>query len=115
MWPTFASVEGFRKFHSTHHPYTNLPGGGNRHIWYTHDAAGELEPNWVFPKTKLGLALVLLRRASFVTGIFWIVRGLVGTVLIPSSHWMVAAKIAFYSSVAGALTLFDAWAAFLLY
>jgi len=28
---------------------------------------------------------------------------------------MVAAKIAFYSSVAGALTLFDAWAAFLLY
>jgi len=31
MWPTFASVEGFRKFHSTHHQYTNLPGGGNRH------------------------------------------------------------------------------------
>jgi hypothetical protein len=77
MWPTFASVEGFRKFHSTHHQYTNLPGDGNRHIWYTHDAAGELEPNWVFPKTKLGLALVLLRRASFVTGMFWIVRGLV--------------------------------------
>src|SRR4029453_16644193 len=28
---------------------------------------------------------------------------------------MVAAKIAFYSSVAGALTLFDAWSAFLLF
>jgi fatty acid desaturase len=115
MWPTFASVEGFRKFHSTHHQYTNLPGDGNRHIWYTHDAAGELEPIWVFPKTRLGLALVLLRRASFVTGMFWIVRGLVGTALIPSPHWMVAAKIAFYSSVAGALTLFDAWSAFLLF
>ena len=24
MWPTFASVEGFRKFHGTHHQYTNL-------------------------------------------------------------------------------------------
>ncbi len=68
MWPTFASVEGFRKFHGPHHQYTNLPGDGNRHIWYTHDAAGELEPGWVFPKTRLGLALVLLRRAFFFTG-----------------------------------------------
>ena len=42
MWPVFASIEGFRKFHSTHHQYTNLPSDGNRHIWYTHDAAGEL-------------------------------------------------------------------------
>ena len=32
MWPTFASVEGFRKFHGTHHQYTNLPKDGNRHI-----------------------------------------------------------------------------------
>jgi fatty acid desaturase len=115
MWPTFASVEGFRKFHSTHHQYTNLPDDGNRHIWYTHDAAGELEPGWVFPKTWMGLALLLLRRASFVTGMFWILRGLVGASFIPSPHWMVASKIAFYSSVAGALTLFDAWAALLLY
>src|SRR4029450_2235038 len=72
MWPVFASVEGFRKFHSTHHQYTNLPHDGNRHIWYTHDAAGELAPNWVFPKTLAGLALLLLRRAFFLTGIFWI-------------------------------------------
>ena len=79
MWPTFASVEGFRKFHGTHHQFTNLPGDGNRHIWYTHDAMGELEPGWVFPKTRLGLALVLLRRAFFFTGMFWIVRGLVGS------------------------------------
>ena len=94
MWPTFASVEGFRKFHGTHHQYTNLPGDGNRHIWYTHDAAGELEPGWVFPKTRLGLALVLLRRAFFLTGMFWIVRGLVGSSLVPSPHWMVASRLA---------------------
>ena len=109
MWPTFASVEGFRKFHGTHHQFTNLPGDGNRHIWYTHDAMGELEPGWVFPKTRLGLALVLLRRAFFFTGMFWIVRGLVGSFLIPSPHWMLVAKLAFYLGVAGALTVFDAW------
>ena len=66
MWPVFASVEAFRKFHGPHHQYTNLPNDGNRHIWYTHDAAGELEPGWIFPKTRLGLALVLLRRAFFL-------------------------------------------------
>ena len=115
MWPTFASVEGFRKFHGTHHQFTNLPGDGNRHIWYTHDAMGELEPGWVFPKTRLGLALVLLRRAFFFTGMFWIVRGLVGSFLIPSPHWMLVAKLAFYLGVAGALTVFDAWGGFLLY
>src|SRR5215510_1157200 len=115
MWPTFASVEGFRKFHSTHHQFTNLPNDGNRHIWYTHDAAGDLAPGWRFPKTRLGLAWLLLGRASFVTGMFWILRGLVGASFIPSPHWMVASKIAFYSSVAGALTLFDAWAALLLF
>ena len=115
MWPVFASIEGFRKFHSTHHQYTNLPSDGNRHIWYTHDAAGELEPDWVFPKTRAGLALLLLRRAMFLTGMFWIVRGLVGSSLIPSPYWMVAARIAFYVCVAGALTVFGAWYAFLLF
>ena len=103
MWPTFASVEGFRKFHGTHHQYTNLANDGNRHLWHTHNAEGELEPEWVFPKTRLGLALMILRRAAFVTGISWIFRGLVGSSLIPSPRWMVAARLAFYVSVAGAL------------
>jgi len=115
MWPVFASVEGFRKFHSTHHQYTNLPNDGNRHIWYTHDAAGELEADWVFPKTRAGLALMLLRRVAFLTGLFWIVRGLVGSSLIPSPPWMVAARIAFYACAAVALTVFGAWYAILLY
>ncbi len=115
MWPVFASVEGFRKFHSTHHQYTNLPNDGNRHIWYTHDAAGELAPDWQFPKTRAGLALLLLRRAAFLTGMFWIVRGMVGSSLVPSPHWMIAARIAFYVSAAGLLTMFGVWYEFLLY
>ena len=115
MWPTFASVEGFRKFHSTHHQYTNLADDGNRHIWYTHDAAGELAPDWQFPKTRTGLALLLIRRAAFLTGLFWIVRGLVGSTLIPSPGWMRAARFAFYVSIAAALTYFGAWYGFLLF
>ena len=58
---------------------------------------------------------MLLRRAFFVTGLFWIVRGLVGSSLIPSPHWMVVSRIVFYASIAGALTFFEAWYAFLLY
>ena len=115
MWPVFASVEAFRKFHSTHHQYTNLSNDGNRHIWYTHDAAGELAPDWVFPRTRAGMALLLFRRALFLTGLFWIIRGLVGSSLIPSPHWMIAVRIAFYLSLAGALTIFAAWCDFLLY
>jgi hypothetical protein len=72
-------------------------------------------PDWVFPKTRAGLALLLLRRAFFLTGLFWIVRGLVGSSLIPSPHWMVAARILFYLSVVGAFTSFGLWYAFLQY
>lgn len=115
MWPTFASVEAFRKFHGTHHQYTNLPNDGNRHIWYTHDAAGDLAPDWQYPKTRLGLAFVLLRRAAFLTGLFWIVRGLVGSTLIPSPPWMRAARALFHVALVAVLTVFSLWYAFLLY
>ncbi|MGD9501305.1 MAG: fatty acid desaturase family protein [Methyloceanibacter sp.] len=115
MWPAFASVEGFRKFHGTHHQYTSLPNDGNRHIWYTHDAAGDLAPDWQFPKTRMALAWLLLRRAAFLTGAFWIVRGLVGSTLVPSPGWMRAARFCFYASGAAALTYLGAWQAFFLY
>ena len=115
MWPTFASVEGFRKFHGTHHQYTSLPDDGNRHIWYTHDAAGDLAPDWRFPKTRFGLAVVLLRRAAFSTGLFWIVRGLVGSTLMPSPNWMRAARFGFYAVVVATLSYLGLWFQFLLF
>jgi fatty acid desaturase len=58
---------------------------------------------------------VLLRRAAFLTGLFWIVRNLVGSSFIPSPLWMVAARIAFYTIVAAALTLSGTWYGFLLF
>jgi fatty acid desaturase len=115
MWPTFASVEGFRKFHSTHHQHTNLAKDGNRRLWHTHNARGELELEWVFPKTRRGLALMVLRRAAFLTGFSWIIRGLIGPSFIPQPRWMIAARLAFYGSVAGALTYFGAWLGFVWY
>jgi fatty acid desaturase len=115
MWPTFASVEGFRKFHGTHHQYTSLPNDGNRDLWHTHNAEGELEPEWVFPKTRLGLALMILRRAAFVTGLSWILRGLIGSSLKPTPRWMVAARFAFYASVGGLLTFYGAWSGLVWY
>ncbi len=115
MWPTFASVEAFRKFHATHHQYTNLPDDGNRHIWYTHDAAGELAPDWQFPKTRWGLAFLLIRRGLFVTGLFWIVRGLFGATFVASPWWMRLARLGFYAALAIVFTVFGLWTAFLLY
>lgn len=113
MWPNFASVEAFRKFHGTHHQYTNLPQDGNRHIWRTHNAQGELEPEWQYPKTRFGLVMVIVRRALFLTGILWIVRGLIGMFIIPAPHWMLAAQAAFYAAAALVLTLFEAWSGLL--
>jgi fatty acid desaturase len=115
MWPTFASVEGFRKYHGTHHQYTNLANDGNRQLWHTHNAQGEFEPEWVFPKTRRRLALMILRRAAFLTGISWVIRGLVGPSFIPQPPWMVAARLAFYTSVACMLTYFGAWLGFVWY
>lgn len=92
-----------------------MPNDGNRHIWYTHDAAGDLAPDWQFPKTRIGLLWILLRRAAFFTGLFWIVRGLVGSTLIPSPGWMRATHFAFYVTGAAAFTYFGAWYGLLLY
>ncbi len=115
MWPTFASVEGFRKFHGT---ITSTPTcrrtGTGIHL-YTHDAAGELAPDWRFPRRASASRRSSSAAPCSSTGLFWIVRGLIGTVLIPAPRWMLAAQLSFFGSVAAALTLFGAWTGFLLY
>ena len=59
---------------------------------------------------------MMLRRAAFVTGISWIVRGLVGSSLIPSPRWMIAAQARFLRvGRRRLLTVFGAWPGFLLY
>jgi fatty acid desaturase len=85
MWPVFLATEGYRYYHGEHHRFTGRPADGNRFIWGTHTAAGELTNEWTFPKTHTGLVMTVVRRAAFLTGLFWILRGFVGAVILRRS------------------------------
>lgn len=115
QWPVFLSVEGFRKFHGTHHQFTAMDGDGNRFIWKTHDADGKLTSEWSYPKTRLGLVVKVLRRAAFLTGIRWIVRSFVAAWLFRSSTVQLVVKIAWLAAIAAVLTFFGIWRELLLY
>lgn len=113
-WPTFITVAGFRRFHAEHHKHFNEAGDGNRLLWHTHSPDGRQRLEWVFPKTRLGLALVLLRRVALVTGVRWIVRGLASLVLIQEPLVLKLARVAFYAAVAWVLTATGHWQEFAL-
>lgn len=114
-WPMFISVEGFRHFHSRHHRHLNTEKDGNRELWHTHGAEGELSPEWRFPKTAAGLVWLLARRAAFVTGLFWILRGLMGGFVMGAPIWSKIARGGLYASSAFILTRFELWPMFLLF
>ena len=115
MWPTFASVEGFRKFHGTHHQYTSLAKDGNRDLWHSHNAEGELEPEWVFPKTRLGLAFDDPAASGVCYGAFVDTTRPNRLFVHPLAAWMVAARLAFYATAAGLLTFYGAWSGLVWY
>jgi fatty acid desaturase len=115
FWPTFVAVENYRQFHAEHHRFTGLPQDGNRRIWRTHTAAGNLTAEWSFPKTRAALAVMLLRRAAFFTGFFWIVRGLAAAVVLRRSWGQVVLRLLFYAVIVGALAMTGMLRAFLLY
>ena len=81
LWPVFISVEGFRKFHAPHHQHTNLESDGNRELWHTH-RDGVLVAEWQYPKSKLGLAAVLLKHGLAITGLWWMTRGLLSSIVV---------------------------------
>lgn len=114
QWPIFISVEGFRRFHGKHHQHLGAQDDGNRFLWKTHAADGNLTPEWRYPKTLGGLLVKVARRAAFLTGLFWIVRGVLGSFLLkinPAAHLV---RLGFYGGLAAGLTLLDAWVPFLL-
>jgi fatty acid desaturase len=102
-WPMFISVQGFRYFHGPHHRLLGAAGDGNRMLWATHDAHGELRPEWRYPKPPAAIALKILRRAALVTGLWWIVRGLVGGFQFGASSVDKIARGAFVAGVAAVL------------
>ena len=114
MWPIFISAGGFRHFHSPHHRYFGGPEDGNRSLWKTHNAIGELAPEWVYPKTPAALVAKILRHMAFATGIRWIIRGLLGMFVIREPLGWKLGRNLFYVLAAATLTLGGWWLEFLL-
>lgn len=67
-WPLLMSVEGYRAFHGPHHRFLAGEGDGNRDLYQTHNAAGDLSPEWVYPKSRRELVLTLLRQTFTPAG-----------------------------------------------
>jgi fatty acid desaturase len=108
-WPVFLSVRAFRTVHGPHHRFTGEPGDGNRRAWRTHHADGRLTREWTYPKSPLGLALELLRRAAVLTGAFWIVRGLVAPFVLRRPAIELLARLAYFAVVAWILSWQHWW------
>jgi len=102
-WPMFISVQGFRHFHGSHHRFLGAPGDGNRELWATHDEQGALRPEWRYPKTPTALAWKILRRGALLTGMWWILRGLVGGFQFGVSTAGKVARVVFVTLVASVL------------
>jgi fatty acid desaturase len=114
-WPVFISVEGFRAFHGLHHRFLATEQDGNRRLWRTHAADGTPAPEWRFPKTGAGIVAMVLKRAAFLTGVFWIVRGIVGGFYLGVSKRAALARALYYGVAAVALTAASGWDVFLRY
>lgn len=115
QWPLFISVAGFRHFHSTHHKFFGGPKDGNRELWKTHDDEGELRSQWRFPKARRELVALLIRRTLFLTGLRWILRGLL-SLLLPKLEPLGSrlARLLYYAAIATLLHTLEAWPEFLL-
>lgn len=114
-WPMFISVQGFRHFHGPHHRYLGEPGDGNRELWGTHDATGARVPEWRYPASTAALLGRLLRRAAGPTGLYWMLRGLVGGFLLGGGPTAQVVRVAVWGGVFTLLGVCHAWAGFLLY
>jgi fatty acid desaturase len=112
-WPVFISVRLFRIPHGPHHRFIGEDGDGNRRAWRTHTADGQLRREWTYPKSRLGLIATLLRRAALLTGVFWIVRGLIAPFVLRRPAVELLARTAYYVLAVVALTMVDLWPEFL--
>jgi len=119
FWPTFTGVETFRYFHRDHHRYLETEKDGNRQLWRTHDAAGNLKEEWVYPKSAGALFLKLAAKAAFVRGMRWVLLGMLapfGKKAFRRDSWGYAiVRTGYYAVVFLAFYRFDLWWPFLLY
>lgn len=114
-WPVFLSVRLFRTVHGPHHRFVGEAGDGNRRGWRTHTADGNLRPEWTYPKSRLGLLAILLRRAALLTGIIWVLRGLLATYVLRRPAVEIVSRTVYYALVAVALTALHWWPEFVTF
>jgi len=114
-WPMFISVQGFRHFHGSHHRHLGTEKDGGRALWNTHGRDGLHTPEWRYPKSRWQLARKLLRRAAVMTGLFWMVRGLIGGFMFGASPAGHVVRALLFAALFAALHHFGAWSEFLIY
>lgn len=115
MWPVFLAADGYRQYHGEHHRFTGTTQDGNRRIWRTHTSKGDLTREWTFPKTVAGLVLTVLLRAAVLTGVFWIIRGLLAAFVLRRSWGGLIIRMGYYAVAIGGMAFAGALRGFLLY
>jgi fatty acid desaturase len=119
FWPGFLSTSVFRHFHRDHHRYLDTPKDGNRQLWRTHTAEGDLTAEWIYPKSGAALLRLIAMKMIGVKGLLWIVKGVLSMFAKPefrdNSWWFVLARSAYYAAIAAAIWRFDLGTEFLLY
>ena len=112
-WPLLMSVQGYRAFHGPHHRFLDDERDGNRVLYQTHTAGGELAPDWIYPKTRWELVLALLRYTFSPAGLW---SGLVTVILMfRAGSWRARlGQVSFHAVVATLLTLAGWWPEYLL-
>ncbi|NUN16582.1 MAG: fatty acid desaturase family protein [Myxococcales bacterium] len=114
-WPMFISVQGFRHFHGAHHKYLAAEGDGNRELWGTHDKTGNVTKEWLYPKSTGALVGKILWRAAGFTGLFWMLRGIVGGFQFGMSPAAKAARLVWLGIAVWLFTITETWLGFVVY
>ena len=114
-WPTFITLGSFRHHHGEHHRHLEQPLDGNRFLWRTHKPDGTRRRDWVYPKTRAGLALKLLKVGLGLPGLRWMIGGQLTAIWFRTSWADLALRVAWTAAIAAVLTALGGWATFLWY
>ncbi len=132
-WPFFISLPRYRTFHFLHHHHLGDERDGNRVVYLTHTAQGDLTSDWRYPKSAGQFLFLLLKR--FLAGpllavyIVWInlteavlvwigqpqKAWLIGGYRKPPSRLYVTLHVAFMAAAFTAIAYLQAWRGFLLF
>ncbi len=116
-FPLFVTVRSYRLSHLAHHRHMNTE--------HDPDWVSKETPDWVFPKSRKELCLMLLRIAAGAN-IVWMIKLIFSggrsasfnnesTKSALPDRWFVPMRIGYYMLLAGLLTWFGLWPEFLMF